>query len=224
MTIRNLPLDENPREKLFQKGPDSLSDAELLAIFFRTGVKGKSAIDLARDLLHQFGDLRAVLKLSADQFYQIKGLGLAKFAQLQASLELGRRNLKQRLQSKTVLADSLNTRNYLAACLQDYPHEVFACLFLDTQHRVICFEELFTGTVDSTMVYIRQLIKRCLFHNTAAVILAHNHPSGIAEPSKEDVYITKQIKQCLRLMDIRVLDHIVVGDGITVSFSERGLL
>jgi DNA repair protein RadC len=224
MAIRDWPAAERPREKLLEQGPRALSDAELLAIFLRTGVAGKSAVDLARELLQHFGGLRSLLTANRQQFCQPLGLGDAKYAQLQAVLEMSRRHLAEQLQRGDALTSPELTKQYLSACLRDYGHEVFAILLLDNQHRVIRLEELFHGTLDSAAVYPREVVKLALAHQAAAVILAHNHPSGVAEPSASDRAITERLQQALGLMDIRVLDHLVVGDGVAVSFAERGWL
>lgn len=224
MPITDWPLAERPREKLLQLGPTALSDAELLAIFLRTGVRGKTAVDLARELLSGFGGLRALLEADLPRFCAAAGLGTAKFAQLQAVLEMGRRHLRATLQRGDALANPTDTRAYLSARLRGYGHEVFACLFLDTRHRVIQYEELFHGTLDGTSVHPREVLKRALAHNAAALILAHNHPSGVAEPSRADEQLTHRLRDALGLIDIRVLDHVVIGDGTCVSFAERGLL
>jgi DNA repair protein RadC len=224
MPIKDWPAGERPREKLLQQGPQALSDAELLAIFLRTGVRGKSAVDLGRDLLSSFGGLRALLQADWRTFCQAPGLGMAKYSQLQAALEISRRYLLESLQREDVLTSPEVARSYLTARLRDRPHEVFACLFLDNRHRVICFEELFRGTIDGATVHPREVVKTALAHNAAAVILAHNHPSGVAEPSRADEMLTRRLKDALALVDIRVLDHIVVGEGNAVSLAERGLL
>jgi len=224
MSIRDWPAAERPREKLLQQGATALSDAELLAIFLRTGVAGQSAVDLARFLLADFGSLRALLEADLTSFSQRLGLGPAKFAQLQAVLEMGRRHLAEQLQRGEALTSPQLTREYLQAQLRDRPREVFALLLLDNQHRVIQFVELFYGTLDSASVWPRGIVQIALKHNAAAVILAHNHPSGVAEPSRADRQITDRILAALALVDIRVLDHLVIGDGITVSFAERGWL
>lgn len=223
MPITDWPADERPREKLLSRGAAALSDAELLAIFLRTGVAGKTAVDLARDLLSRFGGLRPLLQADLDQFCAARGLGSAKFAQLQAVLEMGRRHLSEGLSRGDALTSPDDTRRFLAARLRDYPFEVFACLFLDNRHRVIAFEELFRGTIDGASVHPREVVRRALAHNAAALILAHNHPSGVAEPSRADEAITRRLREALALVDIRVLDHVVVGDSL-VSFAERGLL
>ncbi len=224
MTITDWPENEQPREKLLTNGPAALSDAELLAIFLRTGIPGKSAVDLGRDLLTRFNSLRSLLEADFDNFCQSKGLGIAKFVQLQAALELGKRYLESTLKRDHALTSPKATGDFLKARLRGYPHEVFACLFLDNRHRVICFEELFTGTIDGASVHPREVLKRALHHNAAAVIFAHNHPSGVAEPSQADRSITQRLKQALSLIDIRILDHFVIGDSETVSFAERGLI
>lgn len=224
MAITDWPTQERPREKLLRHGPGMLSDAELLAIFLRTGVRGKSAVDLARDLLCRFGSLRQLLDADAHQLCEVHGLGAAKAAHLQATLEIARRHLYETLERGDVLSDPHTARRYLVAQLRRYSHEVFACLFLDNRHRVIRFEELFQGTLDSASVHPREVVKRALAHHAAAVILAHNHPSGVAEPSRADEAITHRLRDALGLVDVRVLDHIIIGDGQTVSFAERGLL
>jgi DNA repair protein RadC len=223
MPITDWPADERPREKLLARGAAALSDAELLAIFLRTGVAGRTAVDLARDLLSRFGGLRPLLQADLDAFCAARGLGQAKYSQLQAVLEMSRRHLSETLARGDALSNPDDTRRYLAARLRDYPFEVFACLFLDNRHRVIACEELFRGTIDGASVHPREVVRRALGHNAAAVILAHNHPSGIAEPSRADEAITRRLRDALALVDIRVLDHVVVGDEL-VSFAERGLL
>lgn len=222
MPITDWPINERPREKLLHQGANTLSDAELLAIFLRTGIKGKTAVDLARDIISHFQGLRNLLLADKNEFCQFSGLGEAKYAQLQAVLELSRRHLKETLQRGELLQNPQATQDYLSARLRDLPYEVFACLFLDNQHRVIEFEILFQGTINGASVHPREVIRKTLKHNAAALILAHNHPSGIAEPSSADRHITKQLSEALTLIDVRVLDHIVVGDGECVAFSERG--
>ncbi len=224
MPITDWPLDERPREKLLKQGASSLTDAELLAIFLRTGVAGRTAVDLARDLLTEFQGLRPLLTADRQTFCHGKGLGNAKYAQLQAVLEMGRRYLGEDLSRGSPLTRPEQTRHYLSAQLRHHPHEVFACLFLDNRHRVIIFEELFRGTIDGASVHPREVVKRALHHNAAAVILAHNHPSGIAEPSDADRRITLRLQQALELVEIRVLDHFVIGDGRPYSFAEQGLI
>ncbi len=224
MAITDWPMEERPREKLLQKGASALSDAELLAIFLRTGTRGKTAVDLARDLLNRFGSLRSLLEANLKEFCEGEGLGEAKFAQLQATTEMARRHLLEKLRRDDVMENPDDTRRYLQSRLRDYPHEVFACLFLDNRHRVIVFEELFQGTINGASVHPREVVKKALGHNAASVILAHNHPSGVAEPSDADCNITQQLTKALALVDIRVLDHLVIGDGVTVSLAERGLM
>ena len=222
MAITDWPASERPRERLLEIGPQALSDAELLAIFLRTGVTGQSAVDLARSLLEGFGNLRALLQADQTSFCSHRGLGSAKFAQLQAVVEMTRRHLAADLQRGDKLSSPAGTRQYLHGRLRDRPHEVFACLYLDNQHRVITFDELFRGTIDGASVYPREVVKAALKHNAAAVIFAHNHPSGVAEPSQTDRDLTTRLIKALQLVDIRVLDHCVVGDAEVVSFAERG--
>ena len=224
MSIRDWPDDERPREKLLQRGPAALSDAELLAIFLRVGVPGRSAVDLARDMLKQHGNLRTLLELDQAAFCATPGLGPAKFVQLQAVLELAHRHLAETLNRADAIQSVADTRRYLMARMRHHQSEVFSCLFLDNKHRVIIYEELFFGTIDSSAVHPRQVVKRALHHNAAAIIVAHNHPSGIAEPSRADESITLRLKEALALIDVRLLDHIVVGDGHMVSLAERGVL
>ncbi len=224
MAISDWPETERPREKLLALGPQALSDAELLAIFLRTGVAGCSAVELARQLVHEYGGLRKLLQADRNSFCANRGLGQAKYAQLQAVLELARRHLAESLTRGQPLTNPTDTQHYLTARLGDYPYEVFACLFLDTRHRLICYEELFRGTIDGASVHPREVVRRTLQHNAAAVILAHNHPSGIAEPSDADRRITQRLKDALALIDVRLLDHIVVGDQVATSLAERGYL
>lgn len=223
MTISQWPVDERPREKLLAKGAEALSDAELLAIFLRTGCKGMTAVDLARQLLTDFGGLKPLLQAGQAEFCRHKGLADAKYAQLQAVLEMAKRHTFEQLTRGDALCSPSQTRQYLKAQLADYPHEVFACLFLDNRNRVIAFEKLFYGTIDGASVYPREVVRQSMKVNAAAVIFAHNHPSGVSEPSHADEQITRRLKDALALVDIRVLDHFVVGDDV-VSFAERGLL
>jgi DNA repair protein RadC len=220
MTISNWLIDERPREKLLAKGPGALSDAELLAILLRIGRKGQTAVDLARELLSTFGGLKNLLEADQKTLCAHKGIGLAKYAQLQAPLEIIRRQLHKTLQHKDVLTNSQTTKYYLTSHLQHHKREVFACLFLDNRNQVICYEELFYGTINNSTVHPREVVKKALACNAAAVILAHNHPSGISEPSPEDKNITKLLAQALALVEIKVLDHIIVGDGCAVSLLE----
>lgn len=224
MAISDWPAEERPREKLLLQGPAALSDAELLAIFLRTGVKGVSAVDLARNLLQEFGGLRPLLESSQTEFCTAQGLGAAKYAQLQAVLEMGRRHLQALLEKGEQMSNPALVKHYLIAQLRHHQREVFACLFLDNRHRVLRFEPLFFGTINAASVYPREVVKRALACNAAAVILSHNHPSGVAEPSMADQQITERLAAALALVDVTVLDHIVVGDEHAVSFAERGLL
>ena len=223
MAISQWPVAERPREKLLDKGAEALSDAELLAIFLRTGSKGITAVDLARQLLADFGGLKPLLQAGQGEFCAKHGLGDAKFAQLQAVLEMAKRHMLEKLKRGDVLCSPAQTREFLMAQLENYPHEVFACLFLDNRNRVIAFEKMFFGTIDGASVYPREVVRLALKKNAAAIIFAHNHPSGVAEPSHADEQITQRLKDALALVDIRVLDHFVIGDEV-VSFAERGLL
>ncbi len=223
MAIPHWPTAEKPREKLLLRGAAALSDAELLAILLRTGAAGATAVDLARSLLAEHGSLRALLGADTATLCRHKGLGRAKYAQLHAALELARRNLSENLAREDCLACPAQTVDYLRAALRDYAYEVFACLMLDNRNRVIALRELFRGTIDGASVYPREVVKQALADNAAAVILVHNHPSGVAEPSRADIAITDKLKQALALVDIRVLDHVIVGDQVT-CLSERGLV
>ncbi|EJZ60754.1 DNA repair protein RadC [Pseudomonas fluorescens] len=222
MSIRDWPAAERPREKLLEQGAGSLSDAELLAIFLRTGVTGKSAVDLARHLLTQFGSLRALLEADLAAFSVQLGLGPAKFAQLQAVLEMGRRHLAERMRKKPALENPQAVRDYLKSMLRHEPHEVFGCLFLDSKHQVLTFEALFRGSIDNTSVHPREVVKRSLANNAAALILCHNHPSGNSDPSQADRQLTKRLQKALDLIDVRVLDHFIIGDGEPLSMAECG--
>jgi DNA repair protein RadC len=223
MAITAWPSEERPREKLLLKGAPSLSDAELLAIFLRTGIPGISAVDLSRQLLTDFGSLRALLTAPRDAFCRHKGLGNAKYAQLQAVMEMANRHFSESLKRKDCLTSPADTMAYLHSQLRDRQHEVFACVMLDNRNRVIAFREMFRGTIDGASVYPREVVKQALADNAAGVILAHNHPSGVAEPSQADIQITERLKKALALVDIRVLDHVIIGDE-TLCFSERGLI
>ena len=224
MAITDWPVEDRPRDKLLQRGARALTDPELLAIFLRTGVNGKSAVDLARELIATFGSLSALLSASRLEFCAARGLGDAKFAQLQAVLEMSRRHLQQSLEKADVMTSPGLTKRYLSIQLAHLQHEVFACLFLDTKNRVIEFEQMFRGTLGSASVHPREVVKAALRYNAASVIFAHNHPSGVAEPSDDDKKTTLRLKEALAVVDIRVLDHIVIGRGCDVSFAERGLL
>lgn len=222
MKRKFLPNDAMPREKLLARGPKALSDVELLAILLRTGTQGMNVLELADLLLNEFGSLRSLFSSSKDHFCQHKGLGEAKYVQMQACLEITQRFLAETLKRGSALTSPQQTQLYLSSVLRDRQREAFYILFLDNQHRVIQDEILFEGTIDAASVYPREVVKRALQHNAAALILAHNHPSGVAEPSQSDRRITNRICDALALVDIRVLDHFVVGDGEIVSFAERG--
>jgi len=224
LPINQWSIYDRPREKLLLYGADSLSDAELLAIFLRTGVQGQTALDLASALLEQFDGLNELMAATQNEFCEKRGLGPAKYAQLQAVLELSRRYLASSMARGKKLNSPAETRDYLMTQLKSYQYEVFAVLFLDSQNQIIEFEILFTGTIDSATVHPREVVKRSLHHNASAVILAHNHPSGISEPSDADIQITEHLKQALELIDIQVLDHFIVGDGQPTSFLEYNLL
>jgi DNA repair protein RadC len=224
MGINDWPEGERPREKLIQRGAAALSDAELLAIFLRTGVIGKSAVDLARDLLSRFGTLTAMFAASQKDFCDIHGMGQAKYVQMQAVLEMSRRALVEEMRCGDALSSPQAVRDYLQLLLRGREQEVFMVIFLDAQHRVLAAEELFHGTLTQTSVYPREVVKRTLLHNAAAVILAHNHPSGVAEPSQSDRLLTDALKQALALVDVRVLDHFIVAGSGCLSFAERGMV
>ena len=224
MAITDWPMLERPREKLLQRGPASLSDAELLAIFLRTGVRGKSAVDLARDLLVRCGGLGALFAAKRAELVSLPGLGDAKFSQLQAVLEMARRALAETLRSSDALSSPGAVRDFLRLTLASRDHEVFLAVLLDAQNRVLACDELFRGTLTQTSVYPREVVKCALARNAAAVIFAHNHPSGVAEPSHADEVLTQALKQALALVDIKVLDHFIVAGGSALSFAERGLI
>jgi DNA repair protein RadC len=226
MAIRDWPAAERPRERLAQQGATALSDAELLAIFLRVGVRGKSAVDLARELLASFdGDLARLAAASTKELARLPGIGPAKAAQLAATLELARRALAGSLKAKDTMASPQAVRDWLRLSLGTLQHEVFVALWLDAQNRLIASEELFRGTLTQTSVYPREVVKRALIHNAGAVILAHNHPSGLAEPSRADEVLTSSLKQALALIDVKLLDHfIVTGGAEPLSFAERGLM
>ncbi|HZP92805.1 MAG TPA: DNA repair protein RadC [Burkholderiales bacterium] len=224
MAIRDWPEDDRPREKLLAKGPGALSDAELLAIFLRTGAPGKNAIELARELIERFETLGELAAADLDAFCGIKGLGVAKYVQLQATIEMARRALAQKMKAGDNLGSPAAVRDFLRLTLEHRPVEVFVGIFLDAQNRVIAAEELFAGTLTQTSVYPREVVRRALALNAASVIFAHNHPSGVAEPSRSDEVLTQALKQALGTVDVRVLDHFVVGSGSALSFAERGLL
>jgi len=224
MAITDWPAAERPREKLLQRGAAALSDAELLAIFLRTGVKGKSAVDLARDLISRFGNLNKLFSAGKMELCAVHGMGPSKYVQFQAVLELSRRALHEEMESGDALNSPGAVRDYLQLLLRGRQQEVFMVIFLDAQHRVMASEELFSGTLTQTSVYPREVVKRALFHNAAAVIFAHNHPSGVAEPSQSDRMLTDALNTALSLVDVRVLDHFIVAGSGCLSFAERGML
>ncbi|MGE8469590.1 RadC family protein [Pseudomonas putida] len=222
MSIREWPAEERPREKLLLRGASSLSDAELLAVFLGSGVRGRNVVELARGLLVKFGGLRQLLEADREAFVGELGLGPVKYSQLQALLEIGRRNLATCIERDSAMDNPAAVRRYLKAMLRHEASEVFGCLFLDTKHRPLAFEILFRGTIDRASIYPREVVRRALLHNAAALILCHNHPSGISEPSQDDVHMTLALKHALGLIDVRVLDHIIVGDGEPLSMVEEG--
>lgn len=225
MAITDWPEDERPRERLLAQGAAALSDAELLAIFLRVGVKGQSAVDLGRVLIQRFGSLNRLFAATESELSQLHGMGPAKYVQLQAVLEMSRRALAEEMRQGSVFSSPGAVRDFLRLHLARLPHEVFYALWLDAQNRLIASEELFRGSLTQTSVYPREVVKKALWHNAAAVVLAHNHPSGVSEPSKADELLTRELKQALALVDVRVLDHfIVAGQAPPLSFAERGLL
>ena len=224
MTPKDLPADQRPREKLLQRGPGALADGELLALLLRTGLAGQGVFMLAQQLLERFGGLAGLLGASDADLKAIKGLGPAKRAELLAVMEIARRAIAQPLRTSPVFESPQQVKDYLALQLGGLPHEVFAVLFLDHQHRLLRLEEMFRGTLAQTSVYPREVVRRAIDLNAGAVILAHNHPSGLAEPSRADEYLTQTLKSALALVDVRVLDHLVVGQGQVVSMAERGLM
>ncbi|MFZ6658927.1 RadC family protein [Undibacterium sp. TJN19] len=224
MAINEWPEDQRPRERLIKHGASALSDAELLAVFLRTGVAGKSAVDLGRDMISQFGSLSGLFAASIKDFSAIHGLGSAKYAQLQAVLELAKRAISEELQQHTSLSSPQAVKNYLQLLIGNKTYESFAVLYLDIKNRLITTEELFRGTLNHASVYPREVLKNALHHNAAAIILAHNHPSGSCEPSSADINLTQTLKQALTLVDIRVLDHFIVANPNVYSFAEHGLI
>ena len=224
MSISAWPLPERPRERFLAHGVASLSDAELLALFLATGTRGKSALELARELLGRFGRVSRLLSAAHVELHAVPGMGPAKSAQVAAVMELARRALAEEMAARDSLASPAAVRGYLRLRMQDLPHECFYCVFLDAQNRVIAAEELFRGTLTQTSVYPREVLKRALHHNAAALILAHNHPSGVAEPSIQDQALTRTLAEALGLVDVKVLDHFIVAPGACLSFAERGLM
>jgi DNA repair protein RadC len=224
MKILDWPEQERPREKLLHYGAHTLSDAELLAIFLQTGVKGQNAVQTAKSALQAFGSLRSLLQAPKRKLTSVPGFGSAKFAILQASIELNKRNMSEHLIRERSFCHADDASNYLISQLRDKQREVFSMLMLDSQHQLIAYREMFQGTINSAAVYPRELVKQAMDDNAAAVILAHNHPSGKAEPSQSDINITQKIQQAMALVDVTVLDHFVIGDSCAVSFAQRGLL
>lgn len=224
MSIKELPAAARPREKLLAQGAAALADAELLALLLRTGFKGQGVLQLAEGVLAHFGGFAGLLQATPADFKPIKGLGPAKRAELAAVVEMARRSLSQQLSAAPVFESPKGVKQYVQLQLGGLPHEVFAVLFLDSQHRLIKLDEMFRGTLNQTSVYPREVVRRAMALNAGAVILAHNHPSGLAEPSRADEFLTQTLKAALALVDVRVLDHLVVGRGVVVSFAERGLL
>ena len=222
MNIREWPAEERPREKLVQRGAASLTDAELLAVFLGSGVRGRNVVELARGLLVRFGGLRQLLEADREAFVGELGLGPVRYGQLQALLEIGRRHLATAIERESAMDSPAAVRRYLKSMLRHEVSEVFGCLFLDTKHRPLAFEVLFRGTIDRASVYPREVVRRALQHNAAALILCHNHPSGHSEPSQDDVLLTLSLKRGLALIDVRVLDHIIIGDGEPLSMVEQG--
>jgi DNA repair protein RadC len=223
MAISDWPLELRPRERLLAQGADALSDAELLAVLLRSGVRGKSAVDLGRELLQQFGSLTRLLEEGPARA-ELKGLGQAKRAQFAAAIELARRSIKEELKAGAALTSPAAVRDYLRLAIGARPHEVFICIWLDAQHRVIKFDEPFRGTLTQTSVYPREVVKMALQTNAAAVIFAHNHPSGVAQPSQADELLTHNLRDALALIEVKVLDHFIIAGNQAISFAERGLL
>lgn len=224
MSPKDLPADQRPREKLLARGAAALADTELLALLLRTGVRGHDVFALAQQLLGQFGGFAGLARCSAADLARVKGLGPAKLALLLAVIEVARRSLAQELQASPVFDTPQRVKDYVALHLATHEHEVFAVLFLDAQHRLLALEEMFRGTLTQTSVYPREVVRRALALNAGALILAHNHPSGVAEPSRADEYLTQTLKAALAVVDVRVVDHLVVGRGQVVSMAERGLM
>ena len=222
--FKDVPLSIRPREKLLAQGPHALADAELLALLLRTGFKGTSVLQLADELLTRFGGFAGLLHAGVDELKCVKGLGPAKRAEVAAVIELARRSLAQQLSERSAFGSPQQVKDFLRLQLAEREHEVFVVLFLDSQHRLLVCDEMFRGTLTQTSVYPREVVKRALGLNASAVILAHNHPSGVAEPSRADEFLTQTLKSALQLVDVRVLDHLVVARTQVVSFAERGLL
>ena len=224
MVLKDIPADARPREKLLAQGAAALADAELIALLLRTGLQGVPVLTLAQQMLDHFGGLAGLLHTDAERLKQVKGLGPAKRAEVAAVLELARRAVLEQLSQRPVFETPAQVKHYVQLQLGALAHEVFAVLFLDAQHRLLHYEEMFRGSLTQTSVYPREVVKRGLELNAAALIFAHNHPSGVAEPSRADEHLTQTLKSALALVDVRVLDHLVVGRGAVISFAERGLL
>jgi DNA repair protein RadC len=236
MSVKDLPQDARPREKLLARGPGALSDAELLALLLRTGIAGKGVLQMADELLQLrgkglqdgvspgFGGISGLLNATADDLKKVKGLGPAKRAEIMAVLELARRAIAQQLQERTVLSDPSAVKHYLQLHLGQRSHEVFAVVFLDVQNKLLAMEEMFRGTLTQTSVYPREVVLRALHHQASAVVLSHNHPSGTVQPSRADEALTQTLKAALALVDVRVLDHIIVAPGHALSMAEQGLM
>jgi DNA repair protein RadC len=224
MSMADVPLAERPRERLLAQGAGALSDAELVALFIGPGIRGRTALDLARELIGRFGRLSRLLAAAPSEVGSLKGLGAARLARIAAVMELARRALSEEMKARDSLASPAAVRGYLRLRMQDLGHECFYCVFLDAQNRVIAADELFRGTLTQTSVYPREVVKHSLRHNAAAVILAHNHPSGVAEPSVQDQALTRTLAEALALVDVKVLDHFIVAPGACMSFAERGLI
>jgi DNA repair protein RadC len=224
MSIRNWPQGERPREKLLERGPNVLTEAELLAILLGTGVRGQTALDVARRLLVEFGSLGGLLTAERVRLCEARGLGPARYVVLQASLELARRHYQELIGTSPLLSNRATLRTFLQMRLRDLPYEVFCCLWLDSRQRLIAFDELFRGTLDQASVHVREVVRQALVRNASGAVLAHNHPSGVAEPSLADEQVTRRLKEALALIDVRLVDHLVIGAGVCESFAERGLL
>lgn len=223
MPIHEWPTQERPREKLLKQGADSLSNAELLAIIINCGVRNKSAVDVAREWLQHTCSLRTLLNGNFESLKKLPGMGLAKYSQLQATLEIGKRYLQENLETDIIIRNSKNVQQFLSAKLRDLEHEVFAGLFLNNQHRIIRFEILFKGSIGNAFVHPREVVKKALHYNAAALIIAHNHPSGDPTPSEADIKITHRLQAALNLVEIRLLDHVIIGEQHNVSLADLGL-
>jgi DNA repair protein RadC len=222
--ICNWPQSERPREKLLERGPQALSDGELLALLVGSGTKGCSAVDIARSLIEEFGSLRDLVTADQQRMEERRGIGPARYAMFKAALEISRRVMAESLRDTAILATPEDTRQFLLTQLRDRPHEVFCCIFLDNRHRMLGFEEIFRGTIDGANVYSREIVRQALLYNAVSILVAHNHPSGSAQPSAADERVTRRLREALSLIEVRLLDHFVVGEATCYSFSEHGLL